>query len=397
MAWYEGIYSCGHDGRVNVIGPGKDRQWKIDREFSGLCPECYKKEQAEKRANANAEAAKKSAEMELPELTGTEKQIAWANTLRVSFIERINKIINEISDEDAKRGVLIRNSSEKIVVKIDMIRDSLYHALQSKTDAKFWIDSRKLGDEEIFFRFVTDYKEYKAEEEIPEEIKTEIEEEKMNTTVSPECEEKKIGVSIIEFDSENSILRARYIKDSDFIGVVKSFGYEWNGTAWNKKITEFTGSADDRAAELGNKLLSSGFTVQFPNMESKDMAISGAFSPENERWVKYHVNDKQLAIVWKKRSDTLYDAAKKLPGARWKDGSMRVKVEFYREVEDFADTMGFSISQLAKGKIEEYKQKEKSFETVLAKAVENENIDDSDRIRRSMVLSGGIIEDLIDE
>lgn len=29
MAWYEGTFSCGHEGRVNIIGPNKDCQWKI--------------------------------------------------------------------------------------------------------------------------------------------------------------------------------------------------------------------------------------------------------------------------------------------------------------------------------------------------------------------------------
>lgn len=28
MAWYEGTYACGHEGRVNIIGPQKDRGYK---------------------------------------------------------------------------------------------------------------------------------------------------------------------------------------------------------------------------------------------------------------------------------------------------------------------------------------------------------------------------------
>lgn len=36
MAWYYGTYSCGHEGRVNIIGPTKDRQRKSDWHFSGL-------------------------------------------------------------------------------------------------------------------------------------------------------------------------------------------------------------------------------------------------------------------------------------------------------------------------------------------------------------------------
>lgn len=74
-----------------------------------------------------------------------------------------------------------------------------------------------------------------------------------------------------------------------------------------------------------------------------------------------------MALVWTKRNDTLYANAKKLPGAKWKDGAMRVSIEFYREIEDFSVMMGFCISQMARKKIEEYKEKEQSFETAIIK------------------------------
>lgn len=49
MAKYSGTFSCGHDGRVDVIGPTKNRQWIVDRKFEGLCPECYEKHLLEER------------------------------------------------------------------------------------------------------------------------------------------------------------------------------------------------------------------------------------------------------------------------------------------------------------------------------------------------------------
>ena len=30
MAWYNGTFSCGHEGKVNIIGKAKDREWKMD-------------------------------------------------------------------------------------------------------------------------------------------------------------------------------------------------------------------------------------------------------------------------------------------------------------------------------------------------------------------------------
>lgn len=68
MAWYYGTYSCGHEGRTNIVGPTKDRERKAEWHFSGMCPECYKKQIEEKRAAVNKEAAEKSEEMELSTL-----------------------------------------------------------------------------------------------------------------------------------------------------------------------------------------------------------------------------------------------------------------------------------------------------------------------------------------
>lgn len=396
MAWYYGTYSCGHEGRINVIGPGKDRQWRIDREFSELCPECYKEEQAEKRAAANAAAAEKSAEMELPELTGSKKQVAWANTLRIDFIERINSML-EVNEKNGKKSILFWSVDGKAArVKNETFEDILYYAMQNKTDAKFWIDNRNNAPSETLYKVMQEYNDEKNSD-IPEEVKDEIEEEKRNATVVPECEEKKSGVVIIEINPENSALSTKYVKDFDFIEIVKKLGYKWDGLTWRKLLTEYTVNANDRAAELGNKLLLSGFTVQFPNAESKNKAISGEFESENDRWVKFDAELGKLAICWKKKSDTLYNAAKKLTGARWKGGAMMVNVEFYQEVIDFAETMGFSISNKAQEEIEKYKKKESGFETASVNENKEDFISDKEKIAKSLKSGGTIIEDLIDE
>ena len=58
MAWYNGTFSCGHEGRVNVIGKIKDRQWKIDRAFNDMCPECYQKWLQEEYERKNQEVVR---------------------------------------------------------------------------------------------------------------------------------------------------------------------------------------------------------------------------------------------------------------------------------------------------------------------------------------------------
>lgn len=387
MAWYEGEYSCGHEGRINIIGPGKDREWKKERAFSGVCPECYKKWLEEERQKTNLEAAEKSAEMELPELTGSEKQVAWANELRLRIFENLTEYLKKLEK------YMIKNSIE-FAPNTDITSKELHNAFDwfmiSKTEAKYWIGIRETGV--TFGSIVNEYRVH-LDDEIHEDVLKEIEEEKENRTVSPETENPKSG--IVEIEYKDNTLFARYIKDDDFIKIVKKLGYKWEGV-WCKKITEYTGTVENRVAELGNILLTNGFTIQFPNVESKERAISADFVPENDRWILYNTELGKLSIFWNGRNNILYENAKRLPSAKWSNGSMGVNVEFYQEVEDFAETMGFSISKRAKEEIEKYKQKESKFETANVTVKNDENISDRERIEKSLKSDGIIIKDLID-
>ena len=134
MSWYYGTFSCGHDGRVNIIGPTKDRQWKADRQFEKMCEECWKKHLKEKRQKENEEAEKLAKEMELPELIGSPKQIAWANTIRQKFIDKFE----DIKLKDLK--------IELKIIGIDLTKTEILdvrdYILENKTDAKYYIDTR---------------------------------------------------------------------------------------------------------------------------------------------------------------------------------------------------------------------------------------------------------------
>ena len=389
MAWYYGTYSCGHDGRVDIVGPTKDRQRKADWKFSGLCPECYKKHLEEEKERKNREAAEKSVEMEFPELTGTEKQVAWANTIRMKKFDLINSGIERVSKILKEKG-LERVPGDDI--GIEEISEAADYFIHEHTDEKWWIEHRE--DSVNLKEICMMYKKH-IDDIANKEVLEEMEKEGETLTVSPDSYNKFDGVVKIKY--KDSALSAEYVKNDDFINIVKGLGYKWNGFSWSKTITEYTGSADDRASELGNKLLLSGFTVQFPSTESKEMAVSGAYQPENDRWVKFPVKYEKLALCWKNRSDTLYDAAKKLPGARWRDGAMLVDIEFYREVLDFAETMGFSISKKAQEEIEKYKHIEDRYDTATATALDTDKASDEERIAKSLKSDGTIIEDLIDD
>ena len=79
-------------------------EWMSGQE--GCCPACYAKRMAAKRdaerAEATARAAEQSAAHNLPALTGTEKQVAWATTIRVQALNealaRHNGSLDNLND-----------------------------------------------------------------------------------------------------------------------------------------------------------------------------------------------------------------------------------------------------------------------------------------------------------
>ena len=88
---YYVTFSCGHEGEVNLYGKAAERDRRIAwYEKEGICPDCYRKMKEEERRKADEELAayadKIETEYNLPELEGTEKQIAWARKIRAGVI-----------------------------------------------------------------------------------------------------------------------------------------------------------------------------------------------------------------------------------------------------------------------------------------------------------------------
>ena len=89
---YYVTFRCGHEGEVNLYGKAAERDRRIAwYEEEGICPDCYRKMKEEERRKADEELAayadKIETEYNLPELEGTEKQIAWARKIRAGAIK----------------------------------------------------------------------------------------------------------------------------------------------------------------------------------------------------------------------------------------------------------------------------------------------------------------------
>lgn len=391
MAWYYGTFSCGHEGRVNVIGPMKDREWKVEYKFQGLCPECYQKYKEEEKERRNKEAQEKTKEMELPELSGTEKQVVWATTLRINTVERITEEIESLSEKNHEK-IRLYDDNTKIMTNKEELLEALDYGCLKHLESRFWIDNRQASYDTMILLLKEYYKKLE-EEQIPEEV---IEEQK---TLEEECTiipENCLHHGIVEIKEKSGYIIARYIKDLDFRRVLKEHNFRWDyeERAWKRFLSFRTGTYESYAALICNALLLEGFTVRIMDKEIIKKAVSGEFTPERKRWVAWSPDKERLAIEWEKNEE-IYQKAKMLPGAYYSNGQIFVKKEFFNEVMDFAECYGFSISPGAFKKIEE--EKKAMEERIIVKAQKKDCPEEVDNLKKRLKESGTIIEDLMDE
>lgn len=139
MAQYTVNYSCGHTGSVNLFGPGRDRERKIEwLERAGSCPECHQQEKQKQQQQLLDELANTTPE--LPALVGSDKQIAWADTIRAEVIIRSKKWV-----DDKEKGIEGRTFSTAEQNQINQMRKYFAETiadLESQTSAKWWIENR---------------------------------------------------------------------------------------------------------------------------------------------------------------------------------------------------------------------------------------------------------------
>lgn len=137
MAWNEINYSCGHTDRIQMYGPTRDRESKKEWMERGVCPDCYRKQKEEERAKASQVAAEQAKSSGLPALVGSEKQIAWAETIRKNALAAAQN--NVLSRESfATLPIDKQESSRAVFEVVRTARD----CLETETSAKWWIDNR---------------------------------------------------------------------------------------------------------------------------------------------------------------------------------------------------------------------------------------------------------------
>lgn len=114
-------HSCGHEETVDLFGTNVhgERDRKVAWLESKPCREC--------------ESSQFEDENGLPQLSGSEKQVSWARSIRINTIKRIKDAINQVQ---------IMNLSDKDRETADSRITAMCKIYREKTSAAWWIDNR---------------------------------------------------------------------------------------------------------------------------------------------------------------------------------------------------------------------------------------------------------------
>lgn len=336
---YEITYACGHTGEVEFYGKERDCEWRAEQEAKKICPDCVEKKKEEETAQAKAWAKEKG----LPDLEGTERQIAWAEVIRRRLFEDLEECKKKDQEEIEK---LKTNPSEKLRKEwIENEIDSLNIRLQAADEIKekwekqslsrFWIDGRNTSANwEIMglCRPIRKRREEDLESKVYENGATEDEE--IRIYISPERNEVKI---LSEYNEKK-------------VAILKRMGFKFFDfkKCWYRYPSPAMPTVSDIAATAANELVKAGFVVRVFDQDVMSLLDTESFRPFNPREL---IGDDHQFIM--RLDDEIKEMALSLPGAKEIKGRIRIPAKYRAEVDDFAHVYGFAISEAAQALIDE--------------------------------------------
>jgi len=164
MAKYEVEHTCGHTETHNLTGPHKNREWWLENVGPGrLCSDCFETERQKQYAEQSAQAQEAAKSSGLPELTGSPKQIAWAETLRAAFLKSLDGVDELSAARDAFEyhlfeGVEVVEGSQiwKFQYSPEAeqeMRDAgalIKSEPRERSEARWWIDNRNQSGRQYY-------------------------------------------------------------------------------------------------------------------------------------------------------------------------------------------------------------------------------------------------------
>lgn len=365
------------------------------------CDDCYKARKLREREAANTVAAQEAEAAGLPELVGSEKQVAWANTLRKKALDKARDEFTEILDAAREED----NPPESIAAAERTFERFIRLVCDAAPQASWWIDNRYSLDglNELTEKFPSEWKAAENEDAAPTKADTESPEE---TALRKAAEEEMIAApqdqthgGVVEITVTDTAVTARYPKDDDFRDVVKRLGYAWDADRriWCKSIGVTTGAAQERAAELGSNLLNAGFAVQIADQDTRTAAIDGRYQPEHRRWIMAYTGGDYkgwFCIHLPERGDGMYEKARAIKGSRYCKPNVAVPAKQWREALDFAELNDYRISPGAQKIIDAQQAAVITVTPAPVKAVVYRETNPADVLNSG---AAAVLDDLLDE
>lgn len=195
---YNVIYKCGHEGVVELVGKFSYREYKLEELKRCLCPEC-------EIARMKKEAEKKG----LAELEGSDKQIAWALSIRESALYKLNDLLRHV-----EYSISDCNDDEDELKKLNKRKEDLLYVIEhesKQTSAVYFIDNRLYYDKFLKVVNVRRFLKNVIKTDV-ENKKTENEKVERKTEVHPENQLYDTVVALTTNDKNDVVLKSEYNK-----------------------------------------------------------------------------------------------------------------------------------------------------------------------------------------
>ena len=371
---------CGKSFTASKILASRDQanNWKEWAKSNIIeCDECKEKARQAEREEANKKAAESAKEFELPELTGSEKQVAWANTIRVGYYTEYSKVVDGYTK-------LTKEQQAKCNEEFEQFNKIVDYVFSNKNSASFWIEHRGVNIRAIVRELES--------EALKSEEKAEVQEVVADYAVKPK---NTTTDAVAEVKYSNSMLTVSFPSKNDaLIKACKEIGMKWNSKdlVWERKLSEMSGTTD-RIIEIGHKLLKAGIPIAIADENVRNKAVKGEYADECLLWVMNGPDDK-LRISW--NDGDWYEKSKRITGAKWSSEkrNMMVPVSSFEEIRDFSECNNFGITTLAKEKMDEYEEKlSKAKQVTVSEHVEQEKADKLKEILNSSDIPSDLLDD----
>lgn len=292
-------------------------------------------------------------------LQGTEKQIAWAEKIRVAFFSLPPR--SGLEKAGPRVAVIIKRTLAQEPSAVWWIDHQVAlnppffsgHATQRMSELlklplnedAFWKDVQnhmeKMSPAEIIRLFLYAHEDKNDRE--PEVFDVEVQErivEESRRTLRP-SEPKSALIWRIE-ETEDKLCLITPERNDEVVVMAKRLGFAWQNGCWRRNKP----GTDDMSVEIACCLLTMGLPVRLPRAELVSRVAESDYEPYATKTVARSTKD-NFIIQWAWEDGNFYDVLKKIPGARW-DSAKRWTVvpgDRYNEVLDFAKANGFKVSE----------------------------------------------------